>query len=135
MKFPRALLALILLLALVLSVNYLPVEQIVAEIQNWVDVNPSSAVYIITASVMLGTLLLLPTSLMMMLTGFLFGLAQGFVVVWIASLDNRKTNQSLAIQPGSYSVVFRSGNSKNTFSSLTKKFEVNAGSSTAVELY
>lgn len=86
MKFPRALLALILLLALVLSVIYLPVEQIVAEIQNWVDVNPSSAVYIITASVILGTLLLLPTSLMMMLTGFLFGLAQGFVVVWIASL-------------------------------------------------
>ena len=86
MKFPRALLPLILLLALVLSVIYLPVEQIVAEIQNWVDVNPSSAVFIITASVILGTLLLLPTSLMMMLTGFLFGLAQGFVVVWIASL-------------------------------------------------
>ena len=86
MKFPRALLPSILLLALVLSVIYLPVEQIVAEIQNWVDVNPSSAVFIITASVILGTLLLFPTSLMIMLTGFLFGLVQGFVVVWIASL-------------------------------------------------
>jgi len=56
-------------------------------------------------------------------------------LVWIASLDNRKTNQSLAIQPGTYSVVFRSGNSKNTFSTITKKFEVRSGSSTAVELY
>ena len=56
-------------------------------------------------------------------------------LVWIASLDTKKTNQSLAIQPGNYTVVFRSGNSKNTFSTLTKKFEVRAGSSTAVELY
>ncbi len=56
-------------------------------------------------------------------------------LVWIASLDTRKNNQSLAIQPGNYTVVFRSGNSKNTFSTLTKKFEVRAGSSTAVELY
>jgi Ca-activated chloride channel family protein len=56
-------------------------------------------------------------------------------LVWIASLDTRKTNQSLAIQPGTYTVVFRSGNSKNTFSTLSKKFEVRAGSSSAVELY
>jgi Ca-activated chloride channel family protein len=54
---------------------------------------------------------------------------------WIANLDNRKANQSLAIQPGVYSVVFRSGNSKNTFSTLTKVFKVRAGSSSAVELY
>jgi len=55
--------------------------------------------------------------------------------VWIANLDNLKSNQSLAIQPGIYTVVFRSGNSKNTFNTITKKFEVRAGSSSAIELY
>jgi Ca-activated chloride channel family protein len=56
-------------------------------------------------------------------------------LIWIASLDTKKTNQSLAIQPGNYTVVFRSGNSKNTFSTLSKKFEVRAGSSSAVQLF
>ncbi len=60
---------------------------------------------------------------------------EGEKLVWIANLDNRKSNQSLAIQPGIYTVVFRSGNSKNTFSTITKKFEVRAGSSSAIELY
>jgi Ca-activated chloride channel family protein len=53
---------------------------------------------------------------------------------WIHNLDPSKTNQSLAIQPGIYTVVFRSSNSKNTFSTITKKFEARAGSSSAVEL-
>ncbi|MFC2116883.1 VWA domain-containing protein [Bacteroidota bacterium] len=56
-------------------------------------------------------------------------------MTWIASLDTRKDNQSLAIQPGSYTVVFRSENSKNSFSTITKRFEVRAGSSMAVQLY
>lgn len=60
---------------------------------------------------------------------------EGKNLIWIANLDSRKTNQSLSIQPGSYTVVFRPGNSKNTFSTVTKKFEVRAGSSSAVELY
>ena len=60
---------------------------------------------------------------------------KGGKLIWIANLDNRKSNQSLAIQPGSYTVVFRSGNSKNTFSTITKKFDVRAGSSVAIELY
>ena len=56
-------------------------------------------------------------------------------LVWIANLDNQKNNQSLAIQPGIYTVVFRSGNSKITYSTISKKFEVRAASSSAVELY
>ena len=59
----------------------------------------------------------------------------GGKLIWIANLDSRKSNQSLAIQPGSYTVVFRSGNSKNTFSTITKKFDVIAGSSAAIVLY
>lgn len=60
---------------------------------------------------------------------------KGEEIVWVANLDNRKSNQSLAIQPGTYLAVFRSGNSKNTFSTITKKFEVRAGGSSAVKLY
>jgi uncharacterized membrane protein YdjX (TVP38/TMEM64 family) len=85
-KFPRALLLPILLLVLVLSAFFLPVEQIMTGIQNWAKTNQSSAVFIVTACVILGTLLLLPVSVMTMLAGFLFGLAQGFLVVWFASL-------------------------------------------------
>ncbi len=59
----------------------------------------------------------------------------GGKLVWIANLDSRKTNQSLTIQPGIYTVVFRSGNSKFTHNTITKKFEVRAGSSSAIELY
>jgi len=82
----RILLPSILLLAVVLSAIFLPVEQIITGIQNWAEANPSSAVFIVTASIILATLLLLPVSLMTMLAGFLFGLAQGFAVVWFASL-------------------------------------------------
>ena len=86
MKSPRALLPPILLLVVILSAVFLPVEQILTGIQNWAETNPSSAVFIVTAGIIFGTLLLLPVSLMTMLAGFLFGLAQGFVVVWVASL-------------------------------------------------
>jgi uncharacterized membrane protein YdjX (TVP38/TMEM64 family) len=85
-KSPRTLLPPILLLAVVLSAIFLPIDQIMTGIQNWAEVNQSSAVFIVTVSIILGTLLLLPVSLMTMLAGFLFGLAQGFFVVWIASL-------------------------------------------------
>lgn len=60
---------------------------------------------------------------------------EGRNLVWITNLDTRKNNQSIAIQPGTYTVVFRSGNSKNTFSTITKIFEVRPGSSSAIELY
>ncbi len=53
----------------------------------------------------------------------------------VANLDSSKNNQSLAIQPGTYIVVFRSANSKNTYSTISKRFEVRAGSSVAIELY
>ena len=85
-KSPRALLPPILFLTVVLTAIFLPVEQIMTGVQNWAETNQSSAVFIVTAGIVLGTLLLLPLSLMTMLAGFLFGLAQGFVVIWVASL-------------------------------------------------
>lgn len=56
-------------------------------------------------------------------------------MIRVHNLDPNKKNQSHAIQPGSYTVVFRSRNSKNTFSTISKTFRVRAGSSSAVELY
>jgi uncharacterized membrane protein YdjX (TVP38/TMEM64 family) len=85
-KSPRALLPPILLLVLILAAFFLPVEQIIRAIQDWAEANQSSAVFIVTASIIIGTLLLLPLSLMTMLAGFLFGLAQGFIVIFTASL-------------------------------------------------
>jgi len=86
MKSPRALLPPFLFLALVLAAFFVPVELIITKTQHWAEVDQSTAVFVVTASIILGTLLLLPVSLMTMLAGFLFGLAQGFVVVWIANL-------------------------------------------------
>jgi uncharacterized membrane protein YdjX (TVP38/TMEM64 family) len=85
-KPPRTFLLAFLLLLLVLSTIFLPVEQIITAIQNWTEANQSSAVFVVTASIILGTLLLLPLSLMTMMAGFLFGLAQGFAVVLTANL-------------------------------------------------
>jgi uncharacterized membrane protein YdjX (TVP38/TMEM64 family) len=85
-KPPRTVLLAFLLLLLVLSAIFLPVEQIITAIQSWTEANQSSAVFVVTASIILGTLLLLPLSLMTMLAGFLFGLAQGYAVVLTANL-------------------------------------------------
>jgi Ca-activated chloride channel family protein len=56
-------------------------------------------------------------------------------LIRVHNLDPTKKNQSHAIQPGSYTVVFRSRNSKNTFSTISKTFTVREGSSSAIELY
>ena len=78
MKAPRSLLFAILLAALALAAIFLPVEKMMAAIQSWVIAHPSSAAFVVTASIALGILLLLPLSLMLMLSGLLFGLLKGF---------------------------------------------------------
>jgi uncharacterized membrane protein YdjX (TVP38/TMEM64 family) len=85
-KSLRKLLLPALLLILVLSALLLPVESIISAIQNWAEVNESSAVLIVAACIALGTLIFLPTSLITMLAGFLFGLAPGFLVAWIGGM-------------------------------------------------
>jgi len=85
-KAPRALLFFILLAALAATAVFLPIEKLMAAIQTWVIAHPSSAAIVVTASIVLGTLLLLPFSLMLMLSGLLFGLLKGFLVAWTAFL-------------------------------------------------
>lgn len=79
-------LALALLAAVIITAIFLPVEQLLSGIQQWAEANPSNAQYIITAALVIGILLMLPASLMLMLAGFLFGLAKGFAAVWLAGL-------------------------------------------------
>jgi uncharacterized membrane protein YdjX (TVP38/TMEM64 family) len=85
-KTRRALLFAILLAAVALAALFLPVEETLVALQSWVESNPSWAIIVVTASITVGTLLLLPLSLMMMLSGLLFGLLKGFIVVWVAGL-------------------------------------------------
>ncbi len=84
MKNLRLLAFLLLLTAVVLAAVFLPVEQLLTGIQQWVETNESSAFLVVTLFITIGILLMLPASLMTMLAGFLFGLAKGFAVVWIA---------------------------------------------------
>ena len=83
---PRTVLILALLAVFVLSASFLPLEQMATGLQGWVEANESWAFLIVFVCITLGILLMLPASLMMMLAGYLFGLAQGFAAVWIAGL-------------------------------------------------
>jgi len=80
------LLALALLAAVIITATLLPLEQLLSGIQQWTEVNPSDALYIVTAALVIGILLMLPASLMLMLAGFLFGLTKGLAAVWLAGL-------------------------------------------------
>jgi uncharacterized membrane protein YdjX (TVP38/TMEM64 family) len=86
MKNTRASLALALLAAVILTAVFLPVEELLSGAQQWTDANQSTALYFATGGLVIGILLMLPASLMLMLAGFLFGLARGFAIVWIAGL-------------------------------------------------
>lgn len=85
-KAPRASLFAAVLAALALLAYFLPVEQIMTAIQAWVISHPSSAVFVVTACIVMGILVLLPLSLMFMLAGLLFGLLKGFFVAWVATV-------------------------------------------------
>ncbi len=86
MKALRVTLFAILLATCALAAIFLPVEQLMPAVQGWVISHPSSAVFVVTAAISLGILLLLPLSLMFMFAGLLFGLARGFFVAWAALL-------------------------------------------------
>jgi Ca-activated chloride channel family protein len=53
---------------------------------------------------------------------------------WVTNLPEKRTNQSLILQPGSYTVVFRPKYSKNSQSTVKRRFDIVPGSSIAVEL-
>lgn len=85
-KRPR-LTALVLILATLITAAWLlPLEQIVLDLQAWVDQHPRWSMLAVLGLLVVGILMMLPASLMMMLSGFLFGLGKGFLVFWAATL-------------------------------------------------
>ena len=54
--------------------------------------------------------------------------------IWLANLDKNQTNQSMAMQPGSYYVVFRTINSKSSLDRNIERFNVHPGASVSVSL-
>jgi len=54
---------------------------------------------------------------------------------WICNLNTSVRNQTVYLQPGSYTMVFRALNAKQTLYTITRTFDVNPGSSKVIELY
>jgi Ca-activated chloride channel family protein len=54
---------------------------------------------------------------------------------WVCNLDPNEKNQTLIMQPGNYRVVFRAQNAKQVLYTISRKFEIKAGGSVAVQLY
>lgn len=83
-KRHRLVVLLLILAALVVIAWTLPLEQLVFDLQDWVRDNPGWSFPALIALLVIGILLMLPASVMMMTSGFLFGLGKGFFAVWLA---------------------------------------------------
>ena len=75
-----------LVAGLIVLAVLLPVEEIVAGLQQWAEAHPSHAFYAVTGFTALGFLLMLPASLLMMLAGLLFGLSKGMLSIWLSGM-------------------------------------------------
>jgi Ca-activated chloride channel family protein len=54
---------------------------------------------------------------------------------WIYNLNSAIKNESVYLQPGSYTIVYRALNAKQTLYTINKNFDVTSGSSKVIELY
>ena len=82
----RLVAALVILALLLVAAWLLPLEELILDLQTWVEENPSWSIPATVGLIVIGILLMLPASVMMMVSGFLFGLTKGFFVVWLAVL-------------------------------------------------
>jgi len=85
-KYPRSVLIAVSIAALLAALAFLPLEQMLTDLQAWVRANERFAFLAVVLFITAGFLLLLPASILIMMAGFLFGLWQGFVGVWLATL-------------------------------------------------
>jgi Ca-activated chloride channel homolog len=67
--------------------------------------------------------------------GYLFVREKNKDLQWIYNLNSSLRNESIYIQPGNYTLVFRAMNAKETIYTMTKNFDITSGSSKVVELY
>ncbi|MBN2761869.1 MAG: VWA domain-containing protein [Bacteroidales bacterium] len=54
---------------------------------------------------------------------------------WVCNLNTRVKNETILLQPGTYRVVYRAQNAKQTLYTVNKTFEVREGASVPVQLY
>lgn len=86
LRNPRFLLGLVLLAVVFIALATVPVESLLRSVQGWAETSGPWALLLVTGALIVGILLLLPSSLMMMLAGFLFGPTWGLAVIWVAGL-------------------------------------------------
>jgi uncharacterized membrane protein YdjX (TVP38/TMEM64 family) len=77
---------LVMATAVIVVAMSLPVDDIVHALTGAYAAHPIATLLATAGFIAAGFLLLLPASLLMMLAGFLFGLAKGLAVVWLAGL-------------------------------------------------
>lgn len=56
-------------------------------------------------------------------------------LVWIYNLNNAIRSQTLALQPGKYRIEYRPANAKESIYTIERRFKVESGMSTSVNLY
>ncbi len=62
-------------------------------------------------------------------------LEEGNKLVWVCNLKENFRNETIVLQPGRYRVEFRPKNARESIYTIEKKFKVESGISTAVNLY
>jgi Ca-activated chloride channel family protein len=67
--------------------------------------------------------------------GSLYLREKGKDLKWIYNLNTSNKSESLYLQPGSYTIVYRALNAKQTIYTISKTFDVTSGSSNLIDLY
>ncbi len=57
---------------------------------------------------------------------------KGDQLTWVCQIDERDAQQQIVLQPGSYKLIYRSRNSKESIYTLTKDFKIKSGESSTV---
>src|SRR5208283_565010 len=67
--------------------------------------------------------------------GSIFLREKGKDMQWIYNLNPTVRNESVYLQPGSYTVVYRALNAKQVIYTVSRSFDINGGGSRVIELY
>jgi len=73
-----------LLVGLIVCALLLPVDDILKFVQDWARFSPQLAKWLVGITFLLAVLLLLPVAPIVMLAGLMFGLINGFLLIWVA---------------------------------------------------
>jgi len=65
---------------------FLPLDEVMKQVQQWANDYPGLAMWLVGITFIVAVMLLLPVSPIVMMAGLLFGLLQGFVLIWTVGL-------------------------------------------------